>query len=97
MKKIVKISSFCLLGLAGLAVVLLLAGVVLVQTAWFKNLIRQRIQSETERATGGRVEIGSFAYNWHDLTAEVAPFVLHGTEPASAPPSCSAPQRSRSG
>ena len=40
----------------------------------------------TERATGGRVEIGSFNYNWRDLTAEVQPFVLRGTEPASAPP-----------
>jgi translocation and assembly module TamB len=42
--------------------------------------------SVTERATGGRVEIGSFSYDWRDLTAEVAPFVLHGAEPASAPP-----------
>ena len=44
------------------------------------------MQFVVQRATGGRVEIGSFSYNWHDLTAEVAPFVLHGTEPASAPP-----------
>jgi translocation and assembly module TamB len=69
-----------------LGVALLLAGVVLVQTAWFKNLIRQRIVSVVQRATGGRVEIGSFSYNWHNLTADVKPFVLHGTEPASAPP-----------
>ena len=39
-----------------------------------------------ERATGGHVEIGSFSYNWRDLTAEVKSFVLRGTEPASAPP-----------
>ena len=56
------------------------------QTAWFKNLVRERIESVVERATGGRVEIGSFSYNWRDLTADVKPFVLHGTEPASAPP-----------
>jgi translocation and assembly module TamB len=37
-------------------------------------------------ATGGRVEIGSFNYDWRALTADVAPFVLHGSEPPSSPP-----------
>lgn len=86
MRKVAKIAAFSLLGLAGLAIVLLVAGVLLVQTAWFKNQVRLRIEAVTERATGGRVEIGSFNYNWRDLTAEVQPFVLRGTEPASAPP-----------
>jgi translocation and assembly module TamB len=86
MKRGARIVAFSILGLLGLALTLLVLGVVLVQTAWFKNLIRDRIQSIVERATGGRVEIGSFSYNWHDLTADVKPFVLHGTEPASAPP-----------
>lgn len=62
------------------------AGVVVIQTAWFKNLVRTRMESVVELATGGRVEIGSFSYNWRDLTAEVQSFVVHGTEPASAPP-----------
>ncbi len=82
----IRIAAFCLLGLAGLGVALLIAGVVLVQTAWFKNQVRVRIVSVMERATGGRVEIGGFSYNWRNLTAEVKDFVLHGTEPASAPP-----------
>jgi translocation and assembly module TamB len=81
-----KIAAFSLLGLLGLGAALLLAGLLVVQTAWFKNMIRLRIISVVELATGGRVEIGSFGYNWHDLTAEVKPFVLRGTEPASAPP-----------
>jgi translocation and assembly module TamB len=81
-----KIAAFSFLGLAALAIALLGTGVLLVQTAWFKNLIRLRIAAVVESATGGRVEIGSFSYNWHNLTAEVKPFVLHGTEPASAPP-----------
>jgi translocation and assembly module TamB len=81
-----KIVAFSFIGVAGLAAVVLAAGLVLVQSAWFKNKIREKIVSVTERATGGRVEIGSFSYNWRDLTAEVSPFVLHGAEPASAPP-----------
>ena len=86
MRKPAKIVAFTLLGLAGLVVVLLGVGVVLVQTPWFKNLIRERIEYVVQRATGGRVEIGAFSYNWHDLTADVQTFVLHGTEQASAPP-----------
>ena len=86
MSKRAKIAACGFLGAAGLVVVLLAAGLVLVQSQWFKNKIREKIVSVTERATGGRVEIGSFSYNWRDLTAEVSPFVLHGTEPASAPP-----------
>jgi translocation and assembly module TamB len=85
-KRFAKILAFSVLGLVGLALALLIAGVVIVQTAWFKNLVRARIESVVERATGGRVEIGSFSYNWRDLTADVQTFVLHGTEPASAPP-----------
>jgi translocation and assembly module TamB len=86
MRRPLKLAVFGLLGLTGLAVALLVAGFILVQTAWFKNRVRERIVSVVERATGGRAEIGSFSYNWHDLTADVAPFVLHGTEPASVAP-----------
>jgi translocation and assembly module TamB len=85
-RKAARIIAFSLLGLAGLVVALLGVSILLVQTAWFKNLVRQRIESVVERATGGRVEIGAFSYNWRDLTADVKPFVLRGTEPASAPP-----------
>src|SRR5580704_13469885 len=82
----IRIIAYSLLSLAGFAVALVVAGVLLVQTAWFKNFVRDRIVAVVERATGGRVEIGSFSYNWHDLTADVQPFVLHGTEPDSRPP-----------
>src|SRR5580698_5316040 len=81
-----KIIAFSLLGAAGLALAVLAAGLITLRSGWFKNRIREKIVSVTERATGGRVEIGRFSYDWRDLTAEVAPFVLHGTEQASAPP-----------
>jgi translocation and assembly module TamB len=81
-----KIIAFSFLGAAGVAIAVLGASVVLLRSEWFRNKIREKIVSVTERATGGRVEIGSFSYDWRDLTAEVAPFVLHGAEPASAPP-----------
>ena len=42
--------------------------------------------AEIERATGGPTEIGEFRFDWKNLTAEVAPFVLRGTEPATERP-----------
>src|SRR5271165_96272 len=74
-----------------LAVAMLFAGAVgavllALQSDWFRNKVRDRIVSEIERTTGGRVEIGEFRYQWRALRAEVSPFVLHGTEPPGAPP-----------
>ena len=75
--------------LAAIALLVALgAGILMitVQSDWFKNQVRQRIVAVAEKATGGRVEIGRFNYDWHALTVELSPFVLHGYEPPSAPP-----------
>ena len=63
-----------------------LAGLVVVQSGWFHEYVRQRIISEIERATGARVEVGRFSFRGPTLTATVAPLVLHGREPAGDPP-----------
>ncbi len=63
-----------------------MAGWFTLHTVWFMNLVRGRIVAMAERATGGRVEIGTFSYNTNLLTAETKDFVIHGTEPAGAPP-----------
>jgi translocation and assembly module TamB len=76
-------------GVAGIAAVCLVAvivGIFVARSLWFHEKVRDRIVTEVERATGGRVEIGSFRFDWRTLTAEVAPFVLHGTEPADSRP-----------
>src|ERR1035438_1485721 len=73
-------------GVIGLLLVALFAAVGLVQTDWFKNKVRARIVSVAETATGGRVEIATFDYEWRDLTVEVAPFVVHGKESPQAAP-----------
>jgi translocation and assembly module TamB len=84
-----KPAKIVVFGLAGLAVVALaigVAGLVILQSDWFKNKVRERIVSATEDATGGRVEIGKFNYDWRAMTAEVGPFIVHGKEPVSSPP-----------
>lgn len=54
----------------------------LVQTNWFRERVRERVVSALEQASGGRVELGSFDYQWRTLTAEFGNLVIHGTESA---------------
>jgi len=82
-KKVVLYSALSLVGLVLIAGVV---GLILVRTEWFKNKVRDKIIAVAETATGGRVEIGRFDYQWPGLTVEVAPFIIHGKEPPGAPP-----------
>lgn len=86
MKRRWKILLFSALGLAGLILAVFVAAVIIFQSDWFKNKVREKIASVAETATGGRAEIGRFRYDWRTLRAEVSPFVLHGKEPAGSPP-----------
>ncbi|MDZ4803094.1 MAG: translocation/assembly module TamB domain-containing protein [Bryobacteraceae bacterium] len=72
--------------LIGLVLLLGLAAVIILPSSWFREKVRDRIVTEVEKATGGRVEIGSFRFDWSSITAEIAPFILHGTEPAAEAP-----------
>ena len=81
--RIAKMAGIVLVGL----VVLTIAAVLLVLPShWFRDKVRQRLVETVETATGGRVEIGSFEFDWKRLRAEVKPFVIHGTEPAGRSP-----------
>jgi translocation and assembly module TamB len=76
---------------SGGAVVVLLAlaaitGFILVRNGWVAEKIRERVVSEAEKATGGRVEIGSLQLDWKTLTATLDGLVIHGSEPADAAP-----------
>lgn len=86
MSRPVKIGLRILIGLAGLLLIAVAAGVFVLRTDWFKNKVREKIASVTETATGGRVDIGRFDYNWSGLTADVERFTIHGSEPAGSAP-----------
>jgi translocation and assembly module TamB len=77
------IAGAAILGLAALAA---LVGVLVVQSGWFREQVRQRVMAEAEKATGGRVEIGSFAFDWRTLTVQLHNFVIHGSEPPGSAP-----------
>ncbi|HTX35726.1 MAG TPA: translocation/assembly module TamB domain-containing protein [Bryobacteraceae bacterium] len=76
---------------AGAAALLLLlaagvAGVVMLRSQWFVRKVHSTLVAVVETATGGRAEVGAIQFDWRNLRARVAPFTLHGTEPAGKPP-----------
>ena len=81
-----KIVLYSVLGVVAMVLIAVIGGITLVRTEWFKNKVRDKIIAVAETATGGRVEIGRFDYQWSGLTVEVSPFIVHGKEPPGAPP-----------
>ena len=79
-------------GAAALVVVLGVAGILIVQTDWFRNYVKRQIVESTELGTGGTVEVGGFQFDWKHLRAVVTGFVIHGSEPRGAAPFVRAPR-----
>ncbi len=75
-----------LLGVAALVVIAGVAVVFVLQSAWLYDKVRQNIIGTVETATGGRVDVVSFRFDWKQMRAEVRGFALHGTEPSDKPP-----------
>src|SRR5438046_1517255 len=74
------------IGVAALLILTLAAAFFTVRTEWFRAFVRQKIITATEDGTGGRVDLGSFTFDWRRLRAGLSDFVIHGSEPAGAPP-----------
>lgn len=81
-----KILLYSGLGLVGLLVVAAIAAVLVLRSPWFHEKVRQRIVSEIEKDTGGRVELGSYSLDWRNLRATVNGLVLHGKESSEQAP-----------
>lgn len=73
-------------GILAFLILTFIAVIQVVQTDWFRNYVREKIISATQDAIGGRVELGSFSFDWRHLRAEVTEFVIHGSEPTDASP-----------
>ncbi|HEX4808834.1 MAG TPA: hypothetical protein VH325_07890, partial [Bryobacteraceae bacterium] len=69
-----------------LAALVIIGSLYVLRSKWLENDLRHRAIAAIERATGARVDLGSFRYDWRTLTLELDNLVLHGTEPADAPP-----------
>jgi translocation and assembly module TamB len=69
-----------------LVLILITAGIIVMQTEWFREKVRERLVEAIEDATGGEVEIGEFRFDWRGLRVEIHGFILRGTEPPDEPP-----------
>jgi len=80
-----RIGRYCLF--AGVAFVLLSAGILwYVNTESFQRMVRGRLITSIERATGGRVELGSFHVVPFRFQVEVRGLTIHGREAAGEVP-----------
>ena len=73
-------------GVALGAVALGVAAVVTLRSDWFREQVRVKLIREIGTATGARVELGSFRYNWRNVEVELQGLVLHGREQAAQAP-----------
>src|SRR5260370_29438899 len=71
---------------ATVAVALALALAYIVGSGLADLWARRRIVEELEKATGARVELGSFHIKWRSLHVRFDGLTLHGREPAGDPP-----------
>ncbi len=86
MSRPIRILRNVAIALGALILVLGVAGVLVVRSAWFQNYVKQTVIQSTEDSTGGKVEVGTFHFEWKHLTAVVTDFVIHGTETAGSAP-----------
>lgn len=86
MKRLARVALFSFGALALVLLMLAATGVFVARSAWLREKVRERIVSEAEKATGGRVEIGAFNFDWSTLTAQLDHLSIHGTEPAGEAP-----------
>src|SRR5947209_2271070 len=82
-KKIIGIIGVSLLTLVFITVIV---AILVMRTDWFRNFVREKIIATTEESTGGKVDLGSFDFDWSHLRATIHDFVIHGTEPAGSAP-----------
>jgi translocation and assembly module TamB len=78
--------------LAGLLVVIAVAGFFVLRSTAFHNYVLAKIQQKAGEAIGARVEIRNFALHFSTLTAEAYGITIHGSEPQSARPLVQADQ-----
>src|ERR1051326_2772745 len=86
MKRFRRIALWTLGSLAVLLLLASVAGVLIVRSDRFHQYVQWRIVDEVQRATGGRVELGGYSLDWHNLTAQVQQLVIHGKESPAEPP-----------
>jgi len=79
MKRILLVFATLLLVAVGIAV-------WAIQSGWLDRKIHARLITEIENATGGRVTVGAYGFDWRTMRAELRGLTIHGLEPSDAAP-----------
>lgn len=79
-------SGLVLGGIAALLVLVVVTGIIVMRTGWFRDTARDRIERALADATGGQVEIGEFHFDWQRLRVEIRNLVIRGLEKPPEPP-----------
>jgi len=78
MSKPKKIAAIIAGSIAGLLLIVIVASLIIVQTPWFANYVREKIIATVQESTGGTVELRSFEFDPWRLTVRMRDFILHG-------------------
>ncbi|HEY1241009.1 MAG TPA: translocation/assembly module TamB domain-containing protein [Bryobacteraceae bacterium] len=81
-----KILAIVAASLAGLVILVIVAAIIVIQTPWFRDFVREKIVSAIESGMGAKAEIGSFSLDLRHLRVQVRDIVIHGLEPPTAAP-----------
>lgn len=73
-------------GIIAAIVILCFAAVFALRSQAFHRFVLAQMISRAQQATGGKVEIGDFAFHWSNLRLDVYRIVVRGTEPPSSAP-----------
>jgi translocation and assembly module TamB len=86
MKKLWRIAIRVVIVAVVLLIVASIAAIVVFNTGWFRERVRERVIAEIEKSTAARVELGNFGFDAKTLKATLGRLVLHGREAANEPP-----------
>jgi translocation and assembly module TamB len=81
-----RIALLSVAAVVAILAILTIGGISVARSVWLREKVRERIVAEAEKATGGRVEISDFRFDWSTLTAQLDDLTIHGTEPAGEAP-----------
>ncbi len=80
--RVARISVSLVAGAAALVAI----GIAVLYSEWFVAEVRRQTVRAIEEATGGKVEIASFSFDWTHLRVQASGLKIHGTEGANERP-----------
>src|SRR5437899_10135805 len=80
------IIGWTVVAIGALVLIVIVGGYFYLQTNSFRSFAMRKIVEQADEATGGHTQIQGFDFKLSTLTAHLYGVVVHGKEPATAPP-----------